>query len=264
LKPYPAYTAVSLYRNNIGTTNYHGVTIKLEQRLSRGLSFLVSYTRSRLVDDASSVFDASILTGPVLNAPVADAFDRKRDRDVSNGDIPHVFVANAVWMLPVGPGRRFNPTGILGAIARDWSLSGILTLQSGLLIAVTQVTNFNTFAGFGTQRPNLIGDPDLPGDERTPARWFNTAAFEVAPQFTLGTASRNPVRGPAFRNLDLALARRIPFAGRGALEFRIEAFNLTNTTPFNAPNTVVGASAFGTITSAGDPRVVQLALKYLF
>ena len=75
LKPYPQYTTVSLYRNNVGTTIYHGVYAKLEQRFSRGLSYLVSYTRSKLMDDASSVFDASILTGPVANFPVADSFN---------------------------------------------------------------------------------------------------------------------------------------------------------------------------------------------
>src|SRR4029079_14254874 len=76
-KPYPEYTTVSLYRNNVGTTIYHGVYTKLEQRLSHGVSYIVSYTRSKLVDDASSVFDASILTGPVANFPVADSFNRK-------------------------------------------------------------------------------------------------------------------------------------------------------------------------------------------
>ena len=69
LKPYPQYTTVSLYRNNVGHDVYHGVYAKLEQRFSRGLSYLVSYTRSKLMDDASSVFDASILTGPVANFP---------------------------------------------------------------------------------------------------------------------------------------------------------------------------------------------------
>ena len=76
LKPFPQYTTVSQYRNNVGNTNYRGVTAKVEQRFSRGLSYLVSYTRSRLVDDASSVFDASILTGPQANFPVADSFNR--------------------------------------------------------------------------------------------------------------------------------------------------------------------------------------------
>ena len=106
LKPYPQYTTVSLYRNNVGTTIYHGVYAKLEQRFSRGLSYLVSYTRSKLVDDASSVFDASILTGPVANFPVADSFNRTLERDYSTGDIPHVFVASAVWDIPFGAGRR--------------------------------------------------------------------------------------------------------------------------------------------------------------
>src|SRR6185295_1341847 len=144
-----------------------------------------SYTHSRLVDDASSVFDASILTGPLLNAAVADAFDRKRDRDVSTGDIPNVLVANAVWNLPVGPGRGWNPSGVLGTALRDWSVSTIVTMQSGSPIAVTQ-TNLNAFAGFGTQRPNINGDPNLPADQRTPAHWFNTSVFTLAPQFTLG------------------------------------------------------------------------------
>ena len=109
LKPYPEYTTVSLYRHNVGTTLYHGFETKIEQRLSRGVSYLVSYTRSKLVDDASSVFDASILTGPVANYPVADSFDRRRERDYSTGDIPNVLVGSFVADLPMGPGRRFAP-----------------------------------------------------------------------------------------------------------------------------------------------------------
>src|SRR4029453_14001695 len=93
-KPYPQYTTVSLYRNNVGTTIYHGFYTKLEQRFSRGLSYLVSYTRSKLLDDASSVFDASILTGPVASFPVADSFNRHLERNYSTGDIPPVFSAS--------------------------------------------------------------------------------------------------------------------------------------------------------------------------
>jgi hypothetical protein len=263
LKPYPQYTTVSLYRNNVGTTIYHGFYTKLEQRLSRGLSYLVSYTRSRLMDDASSVFDASILTGPVANFPVADSFNRKLERDYSTGDIPHVLVASGVWDLPFGSGRQ-SLAGILGAIVNDWTLAGVLTVQSGTPVAVTQTTNNNAFAGFGTQRPNLIGDPTLPADERSANRWFNTRAFAPAPAFTIGTSSRNPVRGPGYRNLDLALMRRVPLSGTRALEVRAEVFNVTNTPPLRAPNTVVGSAAFGTITAAGDPRVVQFGLKLLF
>jgi hypothetical protein len=264
LKPNPQYTTVSLYRNNVGTTLYHGAYVKIEQRLSHGLSYLVSYTRSKLMDDASSVFDASILTGPIANYPVADSFNRSLERDYSNGDTPHVFVSSAVWDIPFGTSRRSRARGILGAIVNDWTLTGVLTLQSGMPIAVTQTTNNNAFAGFGTQRPNLTGDPTLPADERSVSRWFNTNAFSAAGPFTIGTSSRNPIRGPAYRNLDVALIRRVSLPASKVLEVRAEAFNLTNTTLFGAPNGVFGSAAFGTITSAGDPRVIQLALKVLF
>jgi hypothetical protein len=264
LKPFPQYTTVSLYRNNVGTTFYQGAYVALRQRLAHGMSYAINYTRSTLRDDASSVFDASILTGPVANVPVADSYNRRLERDYSTGDIPHAFTASAVWDVPLGEGRARRPGGVVGAIVNDWTLSGVVTLQSGVPLAIAQTTNNNAFAGFGTQRPNLVGDPELPADERTTSRWFNTSAFSAAPQFTIGSSPRNPVRGPAYRNLDLAIVRRVPLPGPATLELRGEVFNATNTPALGAPNTIVGAAAFGSITSAGDPRVVQLAVKLLF
>jgi Carboxypeptidase regulatory-like domain len=265
LKPYPEFTSVSLYRNNVGTTIYHGVTAKVEQRFSRGLSYLVSYTRSRLLDDASAVFDASILTGPVArNDHPADTYNRKLERDYSTGDIPHVFAASAVWSLPFGVGRAHHPGGIAGAIVNDWTLTGVLSLQSGTPIPVTQATNNNAFAGFGVQRPNVSGDPALPSGERTVSRWFNTSAFSAAPVLTLGNASRNPIRGPGYRDLDLAFIRRVPVTASTSVELRLEAFDVANWPFLGPPNGSFGSPAFGTITTAGDPRVVQLALKLSF
>jgi hypothetical protein len=265
LKPYPAYTTVSFYRNNVGTTRYNGLELSVRQRLAHGVSYSVAYTRSKLVDDASSVFDASILTGPIANYPVADSFNRALERDYSTGDMPHVFVSSAVWDLPFGSRRSRQLHGVAGVLASDWTVTGLVTLQSGMPVAVTQATNFNAFAGFGVQRPNLVGDPTLPADQRTPAQWFNTAAFAIAPQFTIGSASRNPVRGPSYRDIDFAVMRRVPLAGSDrAFEFRVEMFNLLNTVNLGAPATVAGAANFGTITTALDPRIVQLALKFLF
>ena len=241
---------MSLYRNNVGTTRYDGLELSLRRRSTRGLSYTIAYTRSKLVDDASSVFDASILTGPVANYPVADSFNRTLERDYSTGDIPHYFSSSLVWDLP--------------SVGRGWTVAAFATLQSGVPIAVTQATNNNAFAGFGTQRPTLIGDPELPGDQRSPAHWFNTAAFATTPQFRIGTASRNPVRGPAYRDVDLALSRRVALGGSRTLEGRLEIFNLLNTANFGAPAATAGAANFGTITTALDPRLIQLALKYLF
>jgi hypothetical protein len=193
------------------------------------------------------VFDASILTGPVASFPVADSFNRKGERDYSTGDIPHILTSSVMW----------EPL-------KNWMISGVITLQSGVPVAVTQATNFNAFAGFGIQRPNLVGDPELPAGERSAAHWFNRAAFAEAPQFTLGTASRNSVRGPAYRNIDLAVIRRVPMPLDTSLELRGEVFNVLNTPAFGNPNAVFGTPGFGTITTAGDPRVIQVALKVLF
>lgn len=222
------------------------------------------YTRSKLIDEASSVFDASILTGPVANFPVADSFNRSLERDVSSGDIPNVFVASLTYELPFGAGRRFNPRGIAGTLLRGWEVAGVVTVQSGLPPAVTQATNFKAFAGFGTQRPNRVANPDLPSSQQSTAKFFDTDAFQVAPQFTIGSSSRNPARGPNYRNTDLALIKRTYIGERMNVEFRAEAFNLTNTPPPGAPNVVLGTPGFASITSAGDPRVIQIALKLNF
>jgi hypothetical protein len=226
--------------------------------------YSIAYTRSKLVDDASSIFDASILTGPIANYPLADSFNRALERDYSTGDIPHVFVSSVLWDIPVGKGRANELHGVLGAIVNDWAVTSIVTMQSGIPVAVTQTTNFNAPYGFGIQRPNLIGDPTLPADQRTFTRWFNTAAFQTAPIFTLGSASRNPIRGPSYRNVDLALMRRLPVGAGQAIEIRAEIFNVFNTVNLGTPNAVLGASNFGTITTALDPRVVQFGIKYIF
>lgn len=264
LKPFPRFTAVSLFRNNVGNTNYHALQAKLEKRFSGGLSFLVSYTRSKLIDEASSVFDAAILSGPIANYPVADNFNRNLERDVSTGDIPNVFVASYTYELPIGPGHQLNPGGFAGALLGGWEAAGAITLQSGLPLALTQATNFNAFAGFGTQRPDRVTDPELPSSERSTSQFFNVQAFVQVPQFVIGNSSRNPVRGPSYRNTDIALIKRTPIREQMNVEFRAEIFNLTNTPPLGAPNVVLGTAGFGSITSAGDPRVIQFALKFNF
>jgi hypothetical protein len=210
------------------------------------------------------VFDASVLTGPVANYPVADSFDRRRERDLSSGDIPNVFALSYSYEFPVGRNHRWNPSGFLGKAAGGWSMSGILTLQSGLPLAVTQATNFNAFAGFGTQRPNLSGEPNLPPDQRSPAEWFDTSAFTIAPQFTIGSSTRNPVRGPEYHNFDFALSKTTALSERVNLEFRTEIFNFANIPALGAPATVLGNAGFGTITTAGDPRVIQFGAKLNF
>jgi hypothetical protein len=263
LKPYPRFLNVATYRNNSGTTNYNAVEAKVEQRFSHGVSFLFAYTHSKLIDDASSVFSSTVLSSPNSNSLVAaDTFRPYLERDSSNGDMPNVTSFSGIYELPAGRGHRFASTGLGNALVGGWSLNAILSLQSGMPVTVTQATNNNSFAGFALQRPNIVANPSLPAGQRTPARYFNTAAFATAPQFVIGTASRNPVRGPAYRDLDMALVKRTKLIAETEMEFRAEMFDITNTPEFSQPNGSFGAAAFGSITSTTtDPRVVQFAIR---
>jgi hypothetical protein len=265
LRPYPRFTTVALYRNNIGHSTYHSLQARIEKRFSRGLTFTASYTFSRLIDDAGAVFDSAILTGPVTNFQAADSFNKRLEKDVSTGNMPHVFSTGFVYELPF----RDSQSGAKWsrwsrAVWKGWHVAGVVRAQSGSPIAVTQATNFNAFAGFGIQRPNRVAAAELSPGQRTISRWFNTAAFSAAPQFTIGNSSRNPVVGPGYKAADLMLGRTVAITERTRIEFRVEGFNVTNTPPLGNPNGTFGTGAFGTITNALDPRVFEIAMKLHF
>jgi hypothetical protein len=264
LKPYPRFLNVATYRNNTGTTNYNAAEAKVEQRFAHGFSFLFAYTHSKLIDDASSVFSTTVLSSPNSSSLIAaDTFHPRLERDSSSGDMPNVTSFSAIYDLPAGRGHRFASSGLASSVLGGWALNGILSLQSGMPVTITQATNNNAFAGFALQRPNLVGKPNLPPDQRTPGQYFNTAAFATAPQFTIGSASRNPARGPAYRDIDFALVKHTSLPGETDVDFRAEIFNLMNTPEFSQPNGSFGSAAFGSITSTvTDPRVVQFAIRF--
>jgi hypothetical protein len=256
LRPYPRFTTVTLYRNNTGHSTYHSFQSRIEKRFSRGLTFSTSYTFSRLIDDAGAVFDSAILTGPVANFQAADSFNKRLEKDVSTGNVPHILSVGFVYEVPFKRGRMKALHG--------WQVAGIARAQSGSPIAVTQATNLNAFAGFGIQRPHRIAQPALPAEERSTNRWFDTSAFTQAPQFAIGNSSRNPVVGPGYKTVDLMLGKIFPITEHVRAEFRAEAFNVTNTPPLGNPNGSFGNAAFGTITTALDPRVFELVIKVHF
>lgn len=268
LKPYPRFQNIATYRQNTGQTNYNAVEAQVQERLRRGVAFTFAYTHSRLIDDASAVFSSTVLSSPNSNSLVAaDTYRPYLERDVSSGDMPNVLSGSLVYDLPMGRGHLLGTSTVENAVLGGWSVNSIVTAQSGMPVAVTQATNYNAFAGFALQRPNLIGPPNLPPNggsmgARSTARFFNTAAFATAPQFTIGNASRNPVRGPAFRDWDASLIKRTALGEGLQLEFRAELFNVTNTPAFAQPNGSFGAPAFGSITATvAEERVAQFALR---
>ncbi len=270
LKPYPRFQNVAIYRNNTGTTNYNAIEAKVQQRMNHGLSMLFAYTHSKLIDDASSVFSSTVLSSPNTSSLVAaDTYRPYLERDSSSGDMPNVLTASGTWEI-----AKFAGHGFLTPVLGGWTLDGIYTMQSGMPVTVTQATNNNSFAGIVLQRPNIVANPKIASNQRTVNHWFNndsptvatsyqgTPAFTNAPQFTFGSASRNPVRGPAFRDLDMALVKHTRFGEHFDAEFRAEVFDVTNTPAFAQPSGSYGSAAFGTITATvTDPRVVQFALK---
>jgi hypothetical protein len=249
LRAYPRFTNVAMFRDNVADSSYNALQLKLEKRLSRGLTMTFAYTFSKLIDDASTYFSQTIFTGPTLTTiGAADAFNRRLERDVSSGDIPSVFSAGWIYNIP-----RWK--WISG-----WQIGGLVRVQAGDAVPISQATNFNSAFGFALQRPNRISNPNSIA-QRSATQWFNTAAFTLAPQFTLGSSSRNPIRGPGLQNADIMIGKTFRLTERFSFEFRAEAFNVSNTPPLNDPNASFGAAAFGTITSAGNPRDFEFVGK---
>jgi hypothetical protein len=252
LRAFPRFTNVALFRDNVADSEYEAFQAKVEKRLSRGLTFSFAYTFSKLIDDASTYFSQTIFTGPTLTTiGAADAFNRRLERDVSSGDIPHVFSAGWVYRIP----RWWKISG--------WQIGGLVRIQAGDAVPVTQATNTLSAFGYAVQRPNRVADPNgFTG--RSAGGWFDKGAFMAAGQYSIGTSSRNPVRGPGLQNADLMVGKTFRVSERISFEFRAEVFNISNTPPLNDPNGSFGSAAFGTISSAGNPRDFECAAKLRF
>ncbi|MBA3443032.1 MAG: carboxypeptidase regulatory-like domain-containing protein, partial [Pyrinomonadaceae bacterium] len=165
------------------------------------------------------------------------------------------FVTTYTYRFP-----RLNNWGrIADAALSLWEASGITRFQSGNQFTVTGN------AAIGTRRADYTsGQIELPTDERTVDRWFNTAAFAVAPESRLGTASVRSVPGPGLQLWDLSLRKRFALTERWRLQFQVDFFNLFNKANFLNVATNVSNADFGTITSAAPGRNIQLALRLTF
>lgn len=234
-----------------GNSNYHAMQLSVNKRMTQGLTILANYTWSKLIDDSSS-------DGTQPNNP----FDFHFNRGVSDFHLPHRFVVSYIWQLP---SLRNSAAPIRYAFG-DWETNGIVTLQSGRGLSITSGRD-NSQSGTNQDRADAVGDwylsPDR-GRDAVIAQWFNTAAFAQNPAGTFGTAGRNVVTGPGDATVDFGVVKLIPITESWRLQFRAEFFNLLNRVNLGNPNTNLASAQFGRITSAGSPRVVQLALKLSF
>jgi Carboxypeptidase regulatory-like domain len=243
-----------------GKSNFNALVLRAEKRLSSGLMVVGSYTYSKSIDN-----DSLSIQGVSTNLDQSN--NKSLERGLSTFDIRNRLVASFTYDLPFNSGNK-----AINAVLGDWQAGGIITQQSGQPFTVN-ITSDRANNGLLNQRPNLVGDPNLPDDQRTPERWFNTAAFAVQPVGTLGTAGRNILEGPGTSIVDFSLLKNIPLSDRHRLQFRAEFFNLFNHANFDFPGRFCAgmdagapcaAPQFGRIGAARDPRILQFALKYLY
>jgi hypothetical protein len=247
-----------------GDSVYHALQVKWEKRYSSGLTVLSHYTFAKMIDDVShSSGNVNWLGG---GTSIQDPFNLRGERSLSAHDVAHQFVLTGAYELPFGKGRRFGTSWgrALDGIAGGWQISGVMTMRSGMPLAVTQSGGsiWN-----GTQRPDLIGDPSTSGPVQDRLlQWFNQSAFSKPATDVPGNAPRTlSYRGPALRMLDAALLKDFRTTEKQRLEFRLEAQNALNHPIFSDPATSFGATSFGQITGTKiGPRNVQLGLKYYF
>ncbi len=269
LRPYPQYTGITssssfAIAQNMGSSVYHSAVVRVEKRFSKGLTVLLSYTASKLIDNASGrIFGINGNSTPVQNY-----YDLRSERSVSEGDVPRRLVFSHTYDLPFGKGRKFLAGGpsALNWIVGGWSANGIASYSSGFPLELS--SNGNSGVGGGILRPNSTGQTAfLTGTvESRLNQYFNTSVFTLPPTYTFGNVARTlpDVRAPSRINYDFALSKAIPVGDRFNVLFRTEAFNLTNTPYFGIPGTNLGSANFGVISSSTGERQVQFSLKVLF
>jgi Carboxypeptidase regulatory-like domain/TonB dependent receptor-like, beta-barrel len=301
LVPFPQYNGFQGDSPPIANSIYHALQIRAEKQFSGGLQFLMTYTLSKSIDDASSTDDSVVFlgggylnTGTVLN--VQDPFDLRAERAESVFDIPQVFQFSYIYELPVGRGRRFGRqmSPILNAIVGGWQTNGIIRIDNGrpILPLLNSVLNFADSNNIPTysQRPTLTGtlqrasgSPEQaavtnPDPNGTISYFANSSIANpgvlqdtsVLAPFTLGNAPRtiSNIRQPGARDVSMSLFKDFPLAmiHEGMrLQFRAESFNTFNHPHFAGPDTNVGSPTFGKILSTlSSPRELQLALKLYF
>ena len=250
-----------------GMSNYHALQTKVEHRATRSFNLLNSFTWSKAIDNASQVLEEP---NGSTGTP-QDRYNIAADRGISGYNTPYLNTTSAVWRVPLARRNR----GLSGALFGGWQLSAINTMRSGRTTNLryntsgpTPVTSgLPTFLGGVTLRPNLLGDPLMPEDQRSIDNYFNRANIVLPPATSpFGSAGRNIVRGYAYYSLNTGLQKevRLPYRERMTLQIRAEAFNVLNKTNFGGPNGDRSSGAFSTIRSALPARQLQFALRLGF
>jgi carboxypeptidase family protein/TonB-dependent receptor-like protein len=255
-RPIPTFGDIRVFGTD-ARAEYNGLQLRGQNLDFLGMNVITSYTYSRCYDTRSSPATSTVGTEDQEPQNQNDRFDGEWGRCAI--DFRQVFKLNTVYRIPFAD----SLSGVTRAVLADWQVGVGVNLHSGGPFNVI-VSGNPANTSRGTIRPNLVGDPNLPSDERTINAWFNTAAFTAPAPFTFGNTPRNAVEGPGRKLVDVNVQKRVVFAGGKAFEFRLDLFNAFNTPQFNAPGRTLGTPAFGTITSTGPAREIQIGTRFTF
>ena len=273
----PKINGTGGYSEGDANNKYHAFNLRLEKRFSRGFDFLLNYTISKNLESNGSG-DSSYTQNGGTSLPLY-TYDRSRDNGAGPLDIPQRFVANYGYELPWGTGKRWmNFGGPLGKVVSGWQVNGITTLRGGFPTDIrTSSLVPPTFATFNV--PDRVPGVSMYVPNKGVDQYFNPAAFRLpgtVPSTTgaliprFGDSARHVGRGPGSVNFDFSLFKNTAITEGTRLQFRAEAFNLTNTPTFflasgSSTSLSVGQPNFGKLsqgTAVG--RQIQFGLKFIF
>jgi len=248
-----------------GTGTYDGLLLSVQRRLSHGVSALANYTWSHCISDT---YDYSVGTGSAFSLPGNRRVFRG---NCQSGDTRQIANVSLVAQTPKSSNRA------LRLAASDWQISPILNIRSAQLFSVTTGVD-GALTGQPTETPNLVAgvNPYVSNHGCSPApciQWITSQAFAAPPPGTYGNLGLFNMKGPRVFQFDMALTRMFALADKGTVQFRAEAFNLLNRLNPAVPGATTNSGNFGQILSdisgtnglsAGDPRIIQFAVKYVF
>jgi len=271
LMAYPYYNAVNVRNPRLGNYLSHQFQLNVQKRMSRGILVNFAYTNGKRMSDSAVVpVDFGPIEQVVEGGFQSATYDRQSNKAVDPADVSQRLVTSVLYELPFGRGKALNPSnGVLSRIAGGWQLNMISVMQAGIPLTVRGASNN------AADRPNSTGvSAKLPRGERTDRRWFDTTQFLNPPQFELGNVGRTipDVRHPGTVNFDFSMIKDTRITERVNLQFRFESFNTLNHVNYGLVNDNFGAgpdgrnssATFGTIVTARDARINQLALKLIF
>ena len=232
-----------------GNSHYSGLLLSLQHRFANGFTLLTNYTWSHCISEVD-------FTGELAGSQYENPYNRSQDRGNCNFDVRHQSNTSLIAVSPV------KGNGIAGRVLGNWQIAPIVTVHTGLPINITDGQDISQ-TGIGLDRPNLVSTAAYV-HASDPRSYLARGAFQTQAPGTFGNLGRDAFTAPGTVNFDLALSRTFHMTERWQLESRAEAFNVINHTNFNGPTTGLNSSNFGVINSAGDPRILQFAMKLHF